>query len=103
VLDISALSLGTLESLAKVFDEYADKALKRIPKQFDPNDPDPVRLGIDKDFIKTLFPAIDDEVLEGKLKRLYRHVDVALKQWITGTRTRSLLEFNGNLEKGRML
>jgi len=87
VLDVSALSLGTLESLAKVFDEYAGKALKRIPEQFDPNDPDPVRLGIDKDFIRTLFPAIDDEVLEGKLKRLYRHVDVALKQWITGMRT----------------
>jgi hypothetical protein len=87
VLDVSVLSLDMLKALAKVFDAYANKALKRIPEQFDPNDPDPVRLGIDKGFIKTLFPAIDDEVLEEKLKRLYRHVDVALRQWITGVRT----------------
>jgi hypothetical protein len=87
VLDITSLSSDTLRKLAEVFDKYAEKVLRRIPEQFDPNDPDPVRLGIDKDFIKTLFPAIDDEVLEEKLKRLYRHVDVALKQWITGMRT----------------
>jgi hypothetical protein len=86
VLDVSALSLGTLESLAKVFDEHAGKVLRRIPEQFDPDNPDPVRLGIDKGFVKTLLPTVNDEVLEEKLKRLYRHVDVALKQWMTGMR-----------------
>jgi hypothetical protein len=61
VLDVMSLDSDTLKRLADIFDKYAEKPLRRIPEQFSPEDPDPVRLGIDKDFIKVLNPSIDEK------------------------------------------
>ncbi|MNN99288.1 hypothetical protein D3C81_2188860 [compost metagenome] len=55
--------------------------LRRIPYQFDPENPDPVRLGIDVDFLKALRPDLEDEVIRPHLLELYKRVDTALKQW----------------------
>ncbi len=84
VLDVTALDLGTLNKLAEVFGVYASKEPRRIPEQFDPPKPDTLRLGIDRDFIKVLIPSISSELLEKKLRELYRHVHTSLTQWIGG-------------------
>jgi len=46
VLDVSKLGVDTLKKLAKVFDKHANQRLRRIPEQFNPDNPDRVRLGI---------------------------------------------------------
>ena len=84
VLDVVALDLATLKRLAEIFDNYANRMLRRIPEQFDPKNPDPVRLAIDKDFVKTFTPSASNEVLEKKLREFYKHVHVSLHQWIEG-------------------
>jgi hypothetical protein len=82
VLDVTTLNPGVLEKLASIFDAYAGKDLKRIPEQFDPRNPDPARLAIDKSFVKVFNPSVSDEVLEGKLEDLYKRVHISLQQWI---------------------
>jgi hypothetical protein len=82
VLDVTSLRHEILTKLAEIFDKYAEKSPRRIPEQFDPSNPDPIRLGIDKDFIKALNPSIDDKVLEKKLINLYKLVNIALRRWI---------------------
>jgi len=82
VLDVTSLDQEILKRIASIFDRYANMSPRRIPKQFDPNNPDPIRLGIDKEFIKALSPLLDDKVIEDGLLQLYRHVHTALELWI---------------------
>lgn len=82
VLDVSVLSLDMLKMLAKVFDAYADKVLRRIPEQFNPQNPDSIRLAIDKSFIKAFNSSIDDRILEDRLKEFYKCIHISLQQWI---------------------
>ena len=84
VLDVTSLDSNTLRRLAEVFDKYAERALRRIPEQFDPSNPDPIRLGMDRDFIKAVNPSADDKALEMGLMELYRHVDTVFRLWIGG-------------------
>jgi hypothetical protein len=97
VLDVTSLDYGVMKRLAEIFDKYADEELKRIPKQFNPTDPDPVRLRMDSEFIKVFNPIIDDKILERRLVELYKHVDTALRLWI-GARQRRRGEYNGSNE-----
>ena len=82
VLDVSSLDDETLKRLATVFDEYANRVPKRIPEQFDPKNPDEVRLGIDIGFLKAFDPNIDEKEARKELLELYRHVHTALQLWI---------------------
>jgi hypothetical protein len=82
VLDVTALDGGRLRRLAEAFDRHAGTPLERIPRQFNPDNPDPARLGIDRDFVKALDPALEDEAVERGLRELYKRVDTALKLWI---------------------
>jgi hypothetical protein len=82
VLDVTALDSNKLRRLAEIFDRYAEKPLKRIPNQFNPDNPDPVRLGIDRDFVKTFNPTLGDEAIEERLKKLYGHVKIMLERWM---------------------
>jgi len=84
VLDITSLNIDTLKRLANIFDKYADKPLRRIPEQFNPENPDPVRLGIDMEFLKTFRSELKDEEVKASLLELYKHVDASLKLWIKG-------------------
>jgi hypothetical protein len=84
VLDVSSLSPEALRRLAETFDKYAERAPRRIPEQFNPSNPDQIRLGIDRDFIKAIDPSADDIILEGRLRELYRHMDAAFRLWIGG-------------------
>jgi hypothetical protein len=82
VLDVASLDAATLRRLVEVFDRYAEETPRRIPEQFSPGNPDPVRLGIDRDFVKAVNPSVDEERLEEGLLELYRHVDTAFKLWV---------------------
>ncbi|MCC6014336.1 MAG: hypothetical protein LM564_01360 [Desulfurococcaceae archaeon] len=82
VLDVASLDAATLRRLVEVFDRYAEETPRRIPEQFNPENPDPVRLGIDRDFVKAVDPSVDGKKLEEGLLELYRHVDTAFKLWV---------------------
>ena len=82
VLDISRLDPTTLSKLAEIFDKHADKQLRRISDQFDPSNPDPVRLSIDIEFLKAFNPNLDDNTLRKALLDIYRHIHTALRTWI---------------------
>ena len=82
VLNVSRLDPITLNKLAEIFDRYADKHLRRIPEQFDPRNPDPVRLSVDIEFLKVFNPKLDNDMLRRALLDLYRHVHESLRLWI---------------------
>lgn len=84
VLDVASLDSETIKRLAGVFDRYAEKQPRRIPEQFNPRDPDPIRLGIDIEFLEALNPELKNkhDYVKEKLLELYKHIDIALKQWI---------------------
>jgi len=84
VLNITSLNNTTLRRLSEVFDRYAEETPRRIPEQFNPNNPDPVRLGIDREFVKAINPSVDEKKLEEELLKLYRHIDIVFKLWIGG-------------------
>jgi len=83
VLDVSKLDLSKLRELADVFDRYAEKTSKRLPEQFNPKDSDPIRLGIDIDFLKAFDPNIDENKAREALLDLYRHIYEAFKLWMS--------------------
>ena len=82
VPNVLNLPHGVVRSLAGILDKYAKKRLKRLPEQFNPKNPDLVRLEIDMDFLKTLNPSLDDTRVKEALLDLYRHVYEALITWI---------------------
>jgi hypothetical protein len=82
VLNVTSLNNNLLKKLAEVFDNYAEKPLRRIPEQFNPSDPDPIRLGIDRDFIKAMNSSIEDKILEKELIKLYNYVNTTFRLWI---------------------
>jgi hypothetical protein len=82
VLDVTSIERKTLERLARVFDKYASRSPKRIPNQFNPDNPDTVRLGIDVDFLKALDPNIDDRFVKDELCELYGKIYTTLNQWL---------------------
>ncbi|MCD6387406.1 MAG: hypothetical protein J7L30_03695, partial [Methanophagales archaeon] len=75
VLDITKLEEDKLKRLAKVFDEFKDKDLGRIPEQFVNYN---LRLELDKAFLK----AVGAEVDEDALTDLYEEIRSSMEQWI---------------------
>jgi len=84
VPDFRQLNPEVLGRISQIFDECAEKVLKRLPEQFDPADPDPTRLEIDIGFIKALNPSIGEDEAKKHLLELYRHVHIALRTWVSG-------------------
>jgi len=82
ILDVTKVPKEVLEKLKQVFDKYSNKTLRRIPEQFNPNDPDPVRLELDVEFLKVFKPDIDGKFVREQLLQLYRQVHTALQLWI---------------------
>jgi hypothetical protein len=78
VLNVAQLDEGTIVKLAQVFDQYCDKELRRLPDQFNPNNIDPVRSGIDRGFLE----AMGVEVDENELNELYSLIHQTLTAWI---------------------
>ena len=82
VLNVNELDNDTLKRLANIFDKYSNKPLKRIQYQFNPQNPDPVRLGLDLEFLKALHSDLDEEFVKNELFELYRRIHTAMKIWI---------------------
>jgi hypothetical protein len=78
VLNVAQLDEETIVKLAQVFDQYCDKELSRLPDQFNPNNIDPVRSGIDRGFLE----AMGVEVDENELNELYSLIHQTLTTWI---------------------
>jgi type I restriction-modification system DNA methylase subunit len=78
VLDVTKLDEREIEKLTDAFDRYCRKELRRLPEQFDPNNIDPTREGIDKEFLE----ALDVKVDERELNELYRLVHQNLTTWV---------------------
>jgi hypothetical protein len=78
MLDVTRLGEREIEKLADAFDRYCRKDLRRLPEQFDPNNIDPTREGIDKEFLE----ALDVKVDERELNELYRLVHQSLTTWV---------------------
>jgi hypothetical protein len=78
VLDVTRLKGSKIENLATIFDKYCRKELRRLPEQFNPNNTDPTREGLDKEFLE----ALDVKVDEKELNELYRLVHQNLTTWV---------------------
>ena len=83
VLDVSKLDDETLKRLSNAFDTLCDAKPRRIVEQFstDPEKVDPMRLGIDLEFLKAFKPNIDENEAKKKLYEIYKRIAVALKRW----------------------
>jgi hypothetical protein len=79
VLDVVNLDEGLLTKLSKVFDDYAQSELRRLPEQFNPEDPDPIRRAIDEKFLEALNVTVEEKVLLD----VYRKVHESLSTWLT--------------------
>jgi type I restriction-modification system DNA methylase subunit len=77
VLNVMGLDEGKIKRLAAIFDKYCRSDLPRLPEQFNPNNIDPVRKGIDREFLETLDVKFTDE----DLNSLYRLVYQNLRAW----------------------
>ncbi|MCS7113532.1 MAG: hypothetical protein RMJ00_00250 [Nitrososphaerota archaeon] len=71
VLDVESLDRETLSRLSEVFDRYSQSRLRRLPEQFYPENPDPIRRSIDIDFLRALGVTIDEHLLLGIYRGLY--------------------------------
>ena len=78
VLDIRNVGHEAIKRLANLFDEISRKKMRRLPQQYDPDNPDPVRLQIDKGVLDTLGIQVSDQ----ELLDLYRKIYEAFKQWL---------------------
>jgi hypothetical protein len=67
-----------IEELVNVFSKYNDKALSRLPAQFDPNNVDPIRLSIDCEVLE----ALDLKAEEDELVQLYKMVYENIGKWV---------------------
>lgn len=52
ILNVTSLDEGVVKKLASVFDKYRDKAMRTPPEQFNPSNVDPIRVEIDREFLK---------------------------------------------------
>jgi hypothetical protein len=77
VLDVMRLDDVIIEELAAVFDRYHQNELRRLLEQFDPNNLDPNREGMDKEFLEILGVKVDEK----ELYELYSLVHQNLVTW----------------------
>ena len=89
VINVLALGQDTANRLARALDRYADKQ-KEDPGQFNPDNPDLVRLGIDTDFLSAINPSINLDEARKSLLKLYGHVYEALRAWIVANNPYSI-------------
>lgn len=78
VLDVTKLDEGSVKGLATIFDKYCERNLQRLPQQFNPRDVDPIRRGIDKEFLEVLGVGLADKDLD----ELYSLVHQSLSTWL---------------------
>lgn len=79
VLDVTQLSKRRIQKLAKVFDDFKNKELRRIPDQYGCDGKiDGLRTELDISFLK----AVGVPAHEGDLLELYQEIGSSLSQWM---------------------
>jgi type I restriction-modification system DNA methylase subunit len=78
VLNVMELDEEKIKRLAAIFDKYCRSDLPRLPKQFNPDNVNPIRKGIDEEFLEVLGVKFADE----DLNSLYRLIYQNLSMWI---------------------
>lgn len=79
VLDINSLAKDKVKALARVFDDYGNKRLLRIPAQYGTTGKiDGLRLKLDCSFLNIMGLQAEEK----NLIRLYREISESLVQWI---------------------
>ncbi len=81
VLDIGRLEGEAATRLVELFNRVSGRPMKRVVEQYNPNDPDPVRLEIDLGFLSALDPGLDLGKAEEGLLKLYGRIHRALSLW----------------------
>ncbi|MCE4610590.1 MAG: hypothetical protein F7B17_01300 [Desulfurococcales archaeon] len=84
VIDVESLPEAVVSHLAKVFDEVSLRPFRRLRDQYNPQSPDPLRLRVDLEVLKSLNQGFGyGEAVEG-LKRLYARIHTSLTLWMGG-------------------
>ena len=78
ILDVTRLDEEKIKKLAAIFDRYCNEELRRLPEQFNSNDIDPIREGIDQSFLEAMEVKFSDK----ELNDLYSLVHQNLSAWI---------------------
>jgi hypothetical protein len=81
VLNVKQLDDKIISKLVNIFDSCRRNELNRLPDQFNPDNIDPLRMKIDREFLEVIGIKVDEE----ELHKLYRMVYGNLKQWIEGS------------------
>ena len=81
VLDVGRLSEEAVAKLVELFDRVSGRPLKRVLEQYNPRDPDPLRLEVDLGFLKALELEVDLAKAEESLLELYGRIQRALGLW----------------------
>lgn len=87
VLDVGKLSGEVVAKLVELFDRVSGRPLRRVLEQYNPRDPDPVRLEVDLGFLKALGLEVDLAKAEERLLELYGRIRRALSLWFGGRAT----------------
>ena len=78
-LDIDSLAKNKIKALAKIYDEFKDKELARIPEQYgSKGEVDKLRVQLDLSFLKCLGIQVEESVLLS----LYSQIGSSLAQWM---------------------
>ncbi|MCX8192395.1 MAG: hypothetical protein N3G77_01125 [Nitrososphaeria archaeon] len=78
VLDVASLDDNVLERLSGVFNRFCRRELRRLPYQFDIENPDPMRRELDVSFLNALGLEPDEK----SLNELYDSIHKSLLKWI---------------------
>jgi hypothetical protein len=74
ILDVTKLDEEKITRLANIFDKYSGKELRRLPEQFEPNNIDPIRKEIDKEFLETFNIRFEERALNEQYQLVYENL-----------------------------
>jgi len=86
VLDVGRLDVEAVARLVELFGRVSGRPLRRVVEQYDPRNPDPVRLEVDLGFLRALDPGLDLGRAEESLLELYGRIRRALSLWFGESR-----------------
>ncbi len=80
ILDVTTLPNEKIEGLSKVFEEFKDAELKRLPEQYSSCQRE--RIEFDVKVLKALEPSVDEVEVKEELAELYHDLGEAFREWI---------------------
>lgn len=80
ILDVTVLSKEKIEAFSRIFEEFSDANLRRLPEQYSQCQEE--RLNLDLEVLRALKPTIEKEKARNALQMLYRDLGEAFQEWI---------------------